>query len=147
MTFFQRAMMEEEIAVMKQDTTKEIQLVVPRMSHAGSVEAALSVHATVDGDFNDEGDYPDSMALQGHITAAVTQWINETAAGRAAWEQSAEDFTIVDLRSHLEDQELVARLALWGIRSLLVEYITCDESDWEMDEPLVDVDDLDLEEE
>lgn len=74
------------------------------------------------------------------LTAAITQWINETKAGKDAWRDSCEDFNVGDLPEYLGDADLQARLNASGVHEL--EIATLAENDqqegWVYDTLLVD---------
>lgn len=74
------------------------------------------------------------------LTAAVTQWINETKAGRDAWRDSCEDFNVGDLAACLEDAELKARLKALGVNDLEINLImdSDQQEGWVYDTVLVD---------
>jgi len=58
------------------------------------------------------------------LSRAVTKWVETTEEGRAAWEESCEDFNIGDLACH-QSQELLAE---WGIHDLKVQVMAGAES-------------------
>jgi hypothetical protein len=83
----------------------------------------------------------ETEALLEMIKRAVTRWVNETDAGRAAWENSSEDFNVGDLSNEIGDKELTARLLEEGVVSLDIEtHGTA--HDWQYDRILVDENEL-----
>lgn len=74
------------------------------------------------------------------LTAAITQWINETKAGKDAWRDSCEDFNVGDLATCLEDAELKARLKARGVHELEIRLIMDGDQQegWIYDTVLVD---------
>lgn len=74
------------------------------------------------------------------LTAAVTQWVKETKAGRDAWRDSSEDFNIGDLPAYLGDADLQTRLKAQGVYDLETTLITDNDQQegWIYDTVLVD---------
>lgn len=77
--------------------------------------------------------------LRDHITLAVSHWFTTTGEGRAAWEESSEDFNVGDLANALGDARLEESLRLHGIAALTVETHAArgGNHDWPYDEVLI----------
>jgi hypothetical protein len=53
--------------------------------------------------------------LEFRVKTAVDDWLKNTPAGRAAYEESSQDFNVGDLLQHVAEPSLVARLAEQGV--------------------------------
>lgn len=119
-----------------------ILVVVPRIDRGRTSTVAI-VKATTTDMFLDETLFSTPAgALQGAISSAVTEWINETAEGKDAYEESCGSFNIGDLALHQDDETLGKYLKEYGIELLSVEVEDGMDSQWEFDETLVN--DIDL---
>lgn len=79
----------------------------------------------------------ETEALLEMVTRAITRWVNETNAGREAWERSSEDFNVGDLSNEIGDEELMSRLREEGVVALDIETHSTAHK-WEYDRILVD---------
>jgi len=81
-----------------------------------------------------------SRQLFRQLTLAVTNWVNRTETGRAAWESSSCDYNVGDLSTDLGEPTLLARLRARGITALEVEIYSDDDvyDSWTYDTVLVE---------
>lgn len=61
------------------------------------------------------------QAALGALKLAVGIWLETTEAGRAAWQDSCEDFNYGDLSMHIDNPELKKLLRKEGIISVQIE--------------------------
>ena len=80
------------------------------------------------------------------LRRAITRWINGTARGKEAWEESCEDFNIGDLGNEFPlDETLIGFLADEGISNLKLDTYGGGSRDWVRDSHLFN--ELDIAEE
>lgn len=72
------------------------------------------------------------------LRRAVTKWVRSSWSGARAYEESASDFNVGDLVSHLEDPSLVASLRTYGIDQITVRYLGDFKPYIDFDLPFVD---------
>lgn len=118
-------------------TGHPVEFIVPHMEAMG-LKFVCVVKATVDQpELNDERSFLDSLRR------AVTRWINETTQGKAAWQQSCQDFNIGDLGNEFPlDERFIEILADEGICRLELESFGGGSRYWVHDTHLVN--ELDL---
>lgn len=74
------------------------------------------------------------------ISRAVTEWVDNHAAGEAAWKRSSRDFNVGDLSTELGDKDLQQCLVGEGVFELEIETFVNDEPtrNWSYDTVLYD---------
>jgi hypothetical protein len=120
--------------------TEKVEFIVPHSEAMG-----LKWVCVVTAEILDPALADDNRFLSG-LRRAVTRWINETDAGKAAWKESCEDFNIGDLGNQMPfDEKLVEFMSDERIVNLELNTFGGGSRHWVHDTHLVD--ELDLVEE
>lgn len=74
-----------------------------------------------------ETSLPSQDVIVDALTSATTAWVNKTAAGREAWEESCKDLNIGDLELHgaFSDTSFITELAQRGITKAKCQVFEC----------------------
>lgn len=117
----------------KTNKTQKVEFIVPHSEALG-----LKWVCVVTAEILDPALADDSRFLSG-LRRAVTRWINETDAGKAAWKESCEDFNVGDLANQFPfDEKLVEFMSDERIVNLELNSFGGGSRHWVHDTHLVD---------
>lgn len=78
----------------------------------------------------------DEDSLKTSVKRALVYWIQNTEAGKKAWENSRKNFNIGDLINGLGDEDLQKALTHQGVVGLKINVISGSSGTWEFDDIL-----------